>query len=87
MTAPARTLFPREEQRRELTAQAVAALARQAIRRVIVLSPVSLGADVAITSVFLDGLLRAVPQAGLVFVGLATSRAIVVGQTGVECRR
>jgi len=56
MTAAARTLFPREEQERDLTPQAVKALARQAIRRVIVPSRVTLGADVAITSVLLDGM-------------------------------
>jgi hypothetical protein len=56
MTVPARTLFPREEQGRDLTPQAVKALARQAIRRVIVLSRVTLGADVAMTTVLLDGM-------------------------------
>jgi ADP-heptose:LPS heptosyltransferase len=57
-----------------------------AVRKVLVLSRITLGADVAITSVVLQGMMRAFPQARLVFLANERAGLLFAGNTRVTAR-
>ncbi len=57
------------------------------IRKAVVLSRVTLGADVAITSIILSRLQSALPGAGIVFLAPQSSQAVVAGNRQISFRR
>lgn len=59
---------------------------RAAVRKILFLSRVTVGADVAITSVLMDGVRRALPGAERVLLGAGRMRELYGGEAGLRIR-